>query len=185
MLVSLKAGWTITLWMGMTRAPTPDRSTDPRLTAQSVGLGSLWASHEWKLLESELFKGKRKLFFGVTSTFWSSVLQSVTICCESVWHHSGEVFCTGGFQSRATLLYELLLPRQSYGSPVQDARRNLEQKHNGSMSFMWDCAACAHLCTSVRICAHVVWTYHSFFHPLDWGSRGLCHILGWLYWCKS
>lgn len=41
MLVPLKAGWMMTLWMGMTRAPTPDRSTDPRLTAQLVGLGSL------------------------------------------------------------------------------------------------------------------------------------------------
>lgn len=26
----------------MTRAPTPERSTDPRLTTQLEGLGSLW-----------------------------------------------------------------------------------------------------------------------------------------------
>lgn len=41
MLLLLKAGWIMTLWMGMIRAPTPDRSTDPKLTAQLVGLESL------------------------------------------------------------------------------------------------------------------------------------------------
>ena len=41
MLVPLKAGWMMTLWMGMTTAPTPERSTEPRLTAQLVGFESL------------------------------------------------------------------------------------------------------------------------------------------------
>lgn len=66
MLLPLKAGWMMTLWMGMIRAPTPDRSTDPRLTAQLVGLESLCNNNE-NSADGEFVEIFQKTFQGLTS----------------------------------------------------------------------------------------------------------------------
>lgn len=66
MLVLLKAGWMMTLWIGMIRAPSPDRSTDPRLTAQLVGLGSL-SNNKENSTDSEFMEMFPVIFQGHTS----------------------------------------------------------------------------------------------------------------------
>lgn len=68
-------------------------------------------------------------------TFWSSVLQWLTTCCEWAWRHSGGVSGTGGCQSTATRPFELLLHPQSFGSPVQDECRSLQHKNANQTRF--------------------------------------------------
>lgn len=132
MLVLLKAGWMITVCMGMTRAPTPDLSTDPRLTAHLVGLGSLWRrvvnKNCYRNVAQEAQCSQMDVFQVTNGTCLHSELQSVTTCCEWAWRRRRGVSGTGDCRSRATPPCELLLHLRSCDNPAQDAHHSLKQK---------------------------------------------------------
>lgn len=162
----------MTLWMGMIRAPSPDRSTDPRLTAQLVGLWSL-SNNKENSADSEFMEMFHVIFQEHTS--WSSVLQWLATCCERAWRRSGEVFGTGGFQPRAIPLFELLPHPQSFECPGQDVYHSLQQKTQIKQTVSLQLSTCVTLRTQ---------PYCSFVRRPCWGSPGRRHTLGWSSWCR-